>query len=266
MGGNVNINGFKAEPLNCNELHRASLTQVIRFFITDIAELFESKYRYKLPPTSFGGSSRILMDSTIPTVDFSNVKSSIGDIDILVDEAVMTDFINLLQPGLRVGIFILIGSKRHGGEISTLFRHNFHGHISQWDFAFVDRPLQKVSQFLHWSDWEDLKLEIKGVHHKLLINACGLDKLKFSITHGLRSREIETDGITNPVVIHYKLFGTKCPSSNIWSFKGICNSIEQTKDRDTQVKILDKFKESCSTIKHINHQPAIEYLERILDV
>ena len=272
MGGNVKIGDISAVPFKINECNRFGFIMMVRSFTSDLDYMYYKSVGHYIwnDRVPYSGSTKHLMDTRITDSEFCRHKDEIGDIDILVDSSHRKELEKLFEYGKRIGSYIVVGLKRHGLETSLLCR-NSGGDIHQFDLVYVDDAEIQQAEFLHSSDWEDIKEGIKGVHHKLLLNAAGGEHYKFSITHGLRRRDIEQEkGITSPQVIHYALFGTKCPVTNVLSFKGIVESIEKMPVRggvsreEMNRAIYDKFIESCLKIKNVDHKPAIDYLERII--
>lgn len=257
MGGNIKINGFEAEPIEVNRNNRYRVTQEIgrvlldierNYFKEDYEQLFRDKW-------VFCGSTSHLMNTAISNDELVTFKPTFGDVDILIESSKRKQLEKLFVEGRCFGGYKVLGSKRHGKEFSVLMQ-NLGGQVHQFDFVYDDHDI-KTAQFLHSSDWRDIRVGVKGVHHKLMLNALGGSKYKFSITHGLKYRDREEEhGVTNPVMINYILFGTKSPKENIYSFLGLIDSLFNCIPEERHGSIIDKFMESCKSIKTVDHRAA----------
>lgn len=260
MGGLVEVDGKKT--ISWNSSGRGILQQVLVRLMQDVCRTYEKTCNERLGPWAPSGSTQNLMDGDIPYDEFCQFKPEMGDLDVMVRSSIKRQLISALIPGTQLGAYTIVGGKSHGRERSLVLRSKYHGCHHQLDLVFVDDPFSKDEAFLHSSPWSDWKLGIKGVHHKLLLNACGGEDWKFSITHGIRSRhEPDDPGCKNATIVNYLLFGINTPSDNVLSFQGVVDSIVRfyvsKEQRDT---IVTKFLDSCKKIKGVDHSPAIEYL------
>lgn len=232
-------------------------------------DLFGKDKRALSTGSAFAGSTRHLMDKNIPDDEFTKHKKEVGDIDAQVDLKHKSAFENHLTPGRKFGKYTLIGTKKHGNEISAIMQHE-NGQHHQVDFEPVEYKKDEPTpgeQFLHSAHWGDTQSGIKGAHHKILLNAVGLDHHKFSITHGLRSRIDENEpGEKDPVKISKKLFGDKADHSDIYSFKGLTNLIKKHIPANQHQKIYDKFKSGLASQKGYNHEAALQHMRDTLGV
>lgn len=231
--------------------------------------LFGENHKALKSGSAFAGSTRSLMDKTIPDREFAKHKPSVGDVDVQVLHEHKAKLGSHLTPGKRFGKYTVVGTKKHGNEISAVMKHD-NGEHHQFDFEGVhyhNGEPTKGEQFLHSAHWEDTKKGIKGLHHKILLNAAGLEKTKFSITHGLRSRTDESDkGVSEPEQVSKKLFGPKANHQDVHSFTGVASLIKKHIPAEHHQAIYDKFKAGLEKIKDTDHKPALEHLRNTLGV
>lgn len=250
-----------------DELHGA-LSSIHDSFHKETGDHLFGKDKDRLhDATAFSGSSHDLMGHHISHEEFAKHKPSVGDVDVQVTKEHKDKLATHLQPGDKHGNFTVVGVKKHGAETSVGLRHNDTGHVHQIDFEGVSHPGSESDRFLHSSNWSDTKAGIKGAHHKILINAVGGEKHKFSITHGLRSRTDESDpGTAHPTHVSQKLFGDKADHDNIHSFQGVTQLIKKHVPKEQHQAIYDKFKSGVSSKKDMDHGPALEHLRKHLGV
>lgn len=214
----------------------------------------------------YSGSTHDLMSHGVNDKDFAKHKPSVGDIDTQVTAEHKEKLASTLAAGRKFGKYTVVGTKKHGNEISAVMKHH-NGEHHQFDFQGVHNPGSEASHFLHSSNWQDTQAGIKGAHHKFLINAVGGEKHKFSITHGLRSRTDDKDeGVQHPRDISHKLFGAGADHDHIKSFHGVTQSIKKHVPKEQHQAIYDKFKSSLAGKKDMDHGPALGHLRKHLGV
>jgi hypothetical protein len=250
-----------------SDIHDA-LSSIHNSFHKQTGEHLFGKDRQRLhDATAYTGSTHDLMGNHISHEDFAKHKPMVGDIDVQVSHTHKDVLATHLKPGQKHGKFTVVGVKKHGSETSIGLKHKDTGHIHQIDFQGVHTPGSEADRFLHSSDWNDTKAGIKGAHHKILLNAIGGEKHKFSITHGLRSRTDDSDpGVQHPRDISNKLFGAKADPEQIKSFHGVTQLIKKHTPKEQHQAIYDKFKSSLPGKNDMNHGPALEHLRKHLDV
>ena len=250
-----------------DEIHGA-LASIHNSFHKATGEHLFGKDRQRLHDASaFTGSSHDLMGHHVSHEEFANHKPMVGDVDAQVSKEHKDALATHLQAGQQHGNFTVVGVKKHGDETSVGLKHNDTGHIHQVDFEGVKHPGSESDRFLHSSNWSDTKAGIKGAHHKILINAVGGDKHKFSISHGLRSRTDDSDpGAQHPTDVSKRLFGPKADHSNIHSFQGVTQLIKKHIPAEQHQAIYDKFKSSLAGKKDMDHAPALNHLQKHLGV
>lgn len=250
-----------------DELYDA-LGSIHNSFYKETGEHLFGKDKDRLNDASaFSGSSHDLMGPHISHEEFAAYKPMVGDVDVQITKDHKDKLASHLKEGDKHGNFTVVGVKKHGTEASVGLRHNDTGHVHQIDFEGVTNPGSESDRFLHSSNWNDTKAGIKGAHHKMLINAVGGEKYKFSITHGLRSRSNESDpGVSHPTDISRKLFGNKADHDNINSFQGVVQLIKRHVPKEQHQAIYDKFKSDSSSKKDMENSHALMHLQKQLGV
>jgi hypothetical protein len=281
-GGNItfgkkgDVNAPQAAPFPVTAKTRGHVRDEIHGALASIHDSFHKatgdhlfgKDKQRLHDASaFTGSSHDLMGHHVSHEEFANHKPMVGDVDAQVSKEHKDALATHLQAGQQHGNFTVVGVKKHGDETSVGLKHNDTGHIHQVDFEGVKHPGSESDRFLHSSNWSDTKAGIKGAHHKILINAAGGEKHKFSLTHGLRSRTDDSDpGAQHPTDVSKRLFGSNADHSNIHSFQGVTQLIKKHIPAEQHQAIYDKFKSSLASKKDMDHAPALEHLQKHLGV
>ena len=275
-GGNIKIGNVSAAPFKvtnrteqAGDIHNA-LNQIHDEFHRETGEhLFGKNKKALRSGSTFAGSTRQLMDKSISDKEFSQHKPTVGDVDIQVTHDHKNALSNFMTPGRRFGRYTVVGTKKHGNENTAVMRHD-NGEHHQFDFEGVeykDHEPTKGEQFLHSSSWEDSKAGIKGAHHKILLNAVGLDTHKFSITHGLRSRTDEKDpGEKEAQGVTRRLFGDKADSSRATPFPGVADLIKRHIPAEYHQQIYDKFRDSVTKTKMTGSDNALKVLRDKLNI
>lgn len=274
-GGNIKVGRVSAAPFNVSSQNRGERQKDIRQALGHIHDTFHSQHgehlfgknkRNLISGRTFTGSTSDMMNRRLSHKEFAKYKPVVGDIDTQIASKHKDKLGELLSNGRRFGKYTIVGTKKHGNEISAVMRHE-NGEHHQIDFQGVNSPGSPKSRFLHSSNWQDTKSGIKGAHHKMLINAVGGDQHKFSITHGLRSRSNENDkGVKEPHKVTHTLFGPQADKSKIGSFKGVVDLIKKHRPHHEHQTIYDKFKSSVSGKKGIDHTAALEHMRKHLNV
>lgn len=275
-GGNIKIGEHSAEPIHVTEKNRGHIQSDIHHTLGAIHDSMQHEHGIHLfgkdkkalhNGTAYSGSTEHLMNSKISHKEFAHHKSSVGDVDVKIPAEHKEKLEKHLTIGKHFGNYHVVGIHKHGNETSALMKHH-SGKIHQFDFEHTeykhDEPT-KGEHLGHSSDWEDTKKGIKGVHHKMLLNAVGRDKYKYSITHGLKSRMDEKDqGSKEPEHVTHKLFGHKADSSKIGSFHGVTELIRHHIPKEHHQEIYDKFKSSTESKKKLNSSVALHHLGKAL--
>ena len=278
-GGNVKVgpkgSEVSAAPFSVTAHSRAKRRADIHHALGSIHDAFHDEHGEHLfghgqsllhSGHAFTGSTADLMGSHVPHEEFAKHKPVVGDVDVQVSHDHKNKLESTLKAGRRFGKYTVVGTKKHGNEISAVMKHD-NGEHHQFDFQGVHHPGSESERFLHSSSWEDTRKGVKGAHHKMLINAVGGDTHKFSITHGLRSRANDSaPGVSHPTEVAHKLFGHKADASQIHSFHGVTQLIKKHIPKEQHQAIYDKFKSSVATKRDTDHGPALEHLRNTLGV
>jgi hypothetical protein len=274
-GGNIKVGEkgkeISAAPFSVSSRNRSERRADIHHALGSIHDAFHAEHGEHLfgenqqrltSGRAFTGSTNDLMGRHITDKDFAKHKPTVGDIDTQVTKDHKEKLASTLKTGRKFGKYTVVGTKKHGNEISAVMRHA-NGDHHQFDFQGVHHPGSESERFLHSSHWEDTKAGIKGAHHKILINAAAGDTHKFSITHGLRSRTDESDaGVSHPAEVTSALFGHGADHKDIHSFHGVVSLIKKHKSKAEQRTIYNKFKDSVSKMKNLNSGPALAHMRK----
>lgn len=236
-GGNIKIGDVSAAPFKVT--NRPKQTADIRSALDAIHDSFHAATGNHLfgkdkkalnTGSAYSGSTKDFFNKEISDKEYTKHKSTVGDVDVQIPKEHKEALTQHLQPGMKAGPYTVIGTKKHGNEVSAVMRHE-NGEHHQVDFEathYENNEPTKGEQFLHSSHWDDTVKGIKGMHHKMLLNAAGGAEHKFSITHGLRSRtNVDDPGVTAPEEVSKKLFGPKANHSEINSFVGVASLIKK---------------------------------------
>jgi hypothetical protein len=277
-GGNISVGNIQAQPVDvvkqgrqqtANDIH-TSLQSLHNSFHKDTGKHLYGEDKAALQSRStYSGSTEHLFNKDIDDADFIKHKATMGDIDSKIPKEHMDLLHAHLTPGKKFGKYTVIGSKKHGNELSTIMRHE-NGDHHQFDFEGSEYSGNEPSEFerlAHNSDWHDTKAGVKGAHHKMLLNAIGGDTHKFSITHGLRLRADDTQPAARTKKdISEKLFGKAAKSDGVTSFHGLTQLIKSHVGPDKHQAIYDKFKEDVSKKKGLDSSAALAHLRKHLNV
>jgi hypothetical protein len=278
-GGNIKIGEQGAVPIDLTQHHRKTMQQDIHNSLSQIHHSFKKEYGHGLfgengeglhAGSVYSGSTKHLMNHKISDKEFSTHKKSLGDVDVQIPKEHAENLNKHLSPGKKFGNYEVIGTKKHGNETTALMKHHPSGHVHQFDFEHVNyhnNEPTKFEQFSHGSSWEDTKHGIKGVHHKMLLNAAGGQHYKFSPAAGIKSRTNENDpGDTSTHGMTHKLFGSHADSTHLHSFIGLTHLIKNHIPKAQHQDIYNKFKESVEGKKKIESSHALHHLKHNLDL
>jgi len=165
-----------------DDIHRRAFGEGL-YSIESRDEMLDSGY-------TFMGSSEFLFapSSDISDEEYTAHKKKTGDIDLLIDETKIPSLfalLNELSGKQLTSTTKLIGHNKlteaqiRGEQINAIFEYKSNGRdfLFQIDFVFVPfneegRPNEE-EKFLRGSTWEDITEGIKGIGHKLLLQALG---------------------------------------------------------------------------------------------
>jgi hypothetical protein len=289
-GGNIKVGPkgqeVSAAPFKVTDKSRSERASDIHGALTDLhnsfskehpgEHLFGNQAQGLRSGSIYAGSTKQLMDRKIPSAEFAQHKPEVGDVDVQIPKEHGEKLHAHLAPGKKFGKYTVVGTKKHGNEISAVMKHD-NGEHHQFDFEkthFEHGEPTKGEQFLHSSNWEDTKAGIKGAHHKILLNAIasatpttsGSSTHKFSISHGLRPRDDDSaPGLTHPEHISKTLFSPNADHSKIHSFQGVAELIKKHVPKERHQEVFDKFKEGVSRLPYSSDK-AIAHLKTHLGV
>jgi hypothetical protein len=167
-----------AERVSLLEISRERLCETTTQLLSKINKAFFAKFHFPLWRGSpqFSGSSRHLFDVSISTDELLKHKPSVGDIDVMISSDHLEKLFQLLIE--FEGIQLLpnvtyLGqnvSALRGSQINSVFKiDNKYVQIDFEGVEFVNGMPTCFSKFAHSSDWNDVKLGIKGLGHKYLL-------------------------------------------------------------------------------------------------
>lgn len=184
-GGNVEIDGIAAQRLDLNKVSRSKVVAEIDTALKLINSAFNKMYGVPLwnpkliaNKEFLSGSAFHFFNLQIPDDQFTKIKSSVGDIDTMVDKDLAEkakDFLTKAT-GKQFGPAKLIGFKPNPGQdtLISLWQFNNPPVAVQVDMELVDYDKGSPtdwSKFSHSSAWEDLSVGVKGVFHKFLLRS-----------------------------------------------------------------------------------------------
>jgi len=184
-GGNVEIDGIAAQRLDLNKISRSKVVAEIDAALKIINSTFNKMYGVPLwnpkliaNKEFLSGSAFHFFNLQIPDDQFTKIKSSVGDIDTMVDKELAEkakDFLTKAT-GKQFGPAKLIGFKPNPGQdtLISLWQFNDPPVAVQVDMELVDYDKGSPtdwSKFSHSSAWEDLSVGVKGVFHKFLLRS-----------------------------------------------------------------------------------------------
>ena len=281
-GGNISVEGGAAAPFQVTARNRASRMNDIHGALSDLHDQFHKETGQHLfgvnksglkTGSTYAGSTRALMNPALQHKDVAEAMPMTGDVDAQMHHEHKNQMAKFLFPGRLIGKYMVVGTKKHGNEVSAVMRHE-NGEHHQFDFEGVhtDPTTGEPTpgeQFLHSADFSDRQRGIKGVHHKLLLNAiASASGNKFSITHGLRSRDAGKDdpGISDPNEVTSALFGPNADPSKIHSFQGLSELVKKHLPPEQHAAIMNKFMSSIGQKKDIDHRKAVAHLSKTLGI
>lgn len=273
-GGAIKIGDTSANPISTK--NRKATAEDVHGMLSDLHDsfhaatgkhLFGADKKALKTGSAYSGSSAHLNNKNISDEEFHKTKPTMGDVDSQVPKEHMKDLHAHLQAGKKFGKYTVVGTKKHGAEVSALMRHE-NGEHHQIDFEGVDYHKEeptKFESFAHSSPWEDNKAGIKGKSHKLILNAVSGEDAKFSVTHGLRKRSDDSEISKDPEGISRHLFGKNADHSKIHSFHGITELIKDHIPKEKHQEITDKFRSSVEQRgKSTDSENAMSHLTKTL--
>jgi hypothetical protein len=277
-GGNVKVEGTSADPITMTKNNRKPITTDITGFLHGLnnahklqhgSHLFGENSSAISSGDAFSGSTHHLFDKNINDEEFAHHKPIVGDLDVKVPKEHLKTLAEHLQPGKTFGKYTVVGYKKSSDGYNALLKHE-NGQVHQMDFEGADYSGNNPSEFdkfAHNSNWQDVKSGIKGAHHKILLNAVGTDKHKFSGIYGLGSREKDSPNWTkDKSEISSRLFGKSAPMENLDSFHGVVQNIKHHIDPNKHQEIYNKYKDAVSKQKNLNSEASLAHMRQHLNV
>ena len=276
-GGNVKIDNVGANPISITPENRKQVTTDVAGFLHGLnnthklqhgSHLFGENGSAISNGTAFSGSTHHLFDKKINDQDFAHYKPVVGDLDVKVPREHLAALSDHLQPGKSYGAYTVVGHKKSADGYNALIKHD-NGQVHQIDFEGSDydnKGPSEFDKFAHSSNWDDVKAGIKGAHHKILLNAVGGDKHKFSILHGLGNRTGDVNWTKDKKQISSSLFGNNAPAENLDSFHGVVQNIKNHIPADQHQAIYDKYKDSVKKMKGLHSDASLAHMRQHLNV
>ena len=183
-GGNLALRGHEAEHLDLKVTNRSYIVPILNNLLVSIDAAFAKQFKKPLWSPELLKSGEFLSGSSlhffnvkgIDDETFVTKKPTVGDMDTMVNKELETDLREFLTQNedKQIGPAILRGFQRGNEQFSSLWELQNPPIKIQIDFEFVefegDRPTD-WARFSHSSAWDDLQAGVKGVFHKLLIQA-----------------------------------------------------------------------------------------------
>lgn len=219
-GGNVSFGKEKSHRINLHQINRKNVVGVLEALLGKINERFNIQFKNSAPLWSehtlinqlyLSGSSKAFFNiKDIKDIEFTSVKPTIGDIDVMIDETKASEFSKTLEylknkkiplplvqvlTGVNKNLKFTVDTIPKETPISTYesfanlidFKKTANQFISLWkvtignvviniqiDFEmveYIEGTPSDFSQFAHSSNWEDLNAKVKGVFHKHLLRS-----------------------------------------------------------------------------------------------
>jgi hypothetical protein len=220
MGGNyTSTSGIQTTPLDIRLVERTKVVNDLTDFFDRLNNTFKKAFGIELWSNELLKSKRFISGSGfhfmnldgVDTKTLTEVKPTIGDIDLQIDSNLESEIKELLVRTNRIGKFLLIDHTKSGTQIITLWEYG--SWYVQMDFEFVEYEKGAPSEwstFSKSSDYNDLLAGIKGVFAKYMLRALttkflihgtikaktarGTDKtglhptVAFSVDHGVREK------------------------------------------------------------------------------
>lgn len=178
-------------------------------------------------------------------------KEFYNDVDILFEKKYKEELEKILIPLSYFGKYQYIGKGRNKVHFNTIFLFPINDNKKiyfQIDFNFCE--LNDFDKFAHYSSIYDLKMGIKGVFHKYLINSILTSydnenlRYRFSIFYGIRNTLNNDKNYISDLPTIFNIMFNNIPIteySHCYSFNGLIYLININFDIKQRFKILDIF-------------------------
>ena len=189
-GGNVEINGNSATSLKIRDMDAeqyGDFKEDFIAFLLSLSDIFMEKTGYPIwnredlvfSGDIFSGSTRAFFQKS--REEFTDKKSKVGDFDVQIPNNLYNEVHQFVQEiiGMEIGDFKIYGNKFAAGQEHLLIQANKNypevgAEFIQVDLEytdFVDNAPTEFAKFAHYSSWEDLENNIKGVFVKILLRS-----------------------------------------------------------------------------------------------
>lgn len=190
-GGNLTVNGKSATKLQVGNMDNEEFGDFKEDFIAfllSVSDIYMEKTGYPIwnredllfKGKVFSGSTRAFFQKDRDT--FANKKPKVGDFDVQVPEDIFDtfhDFVLNDLPNMEIGDFIIHGCSQSPGQDHCLVKANkFYPEVGadyiqiDWEYVpFRNNMPTDFATFAHYSSWEDIENNVKGVFMKYLMRA-----------------------------------------------------------------------------------------------
>lgn len=190
-GGNLTVNGKSATKLqvaNMDNEEFGDFKEDFISFLLSVSDIYMEKTGYPIwnredllfEGKVFSGSTRAFFQKDRDI--FANKKPKVGDFDVQVPEDIFDtfhDFVLNDLPNMEIGDFVIHGCSQSPGQDHCLVRANkFYPEVGadyiqiDWEYVpFKNNIPTDFATFAHYSSWEDIENDVKGVFMKYLMRA-----------------------------------------------------------------------------------------------
>lgn len=190
-GGNLTVNGKSATKLqvaNMDNEEFGDFKEDFISFLLSVSDIYMEKTGYPIwnredllfEGKVFSGSTRAFFQKDRDI--FANKKPKVGDFDVQVPEDIFDtfhDFVLNDLPNMEIGDFVIHGCSQSPGQDHCLVRANkFYPEVGadyiqiDWEYVpFKNNVPTDFATFAHYSSWEDIENDVKGVFMKYLMRA-----------------------------------------------------------------------------------------------
>lgn len=190
-GGNLTVNGHSATKLQVGKMDNeqfGDFKEDFLAFLLSVSDMFMEYSGYPIwnreellfQGKVFSGSTRAFFQKDHST--YAAKKPKVGDFDVQVPEDIFQNFHKFVLdelPNSEIGDFVIEGSSVSPGQDHCLVRANKNypelgaEYIQiDWEYVpFKNNMPTDFATFAHYSSWEDIENNVKGVFMKYLMRA-----------------------------------------------------------------------------------------------
>lgn len=190
-GGNLTVNGHSATKLQVGKMDNEQFGEFKEDFLAFLLSVSDMFMEYSGYPIwnredllfdgkVFSGSTRAFFQKDHST--YAAKKPKVGDFDVQVPEDIFQNFHKFVLdelPNSEIGDFVIEGSSVSPGQDHCLVRANKNypelgaEYIQiDWEYVpFKNNMPTDFATFAHYSSWEDIENNVKGVFMKYLMRA-----------------------------------------------------------------------------------------------